>query len=632
MSGPWEQFAASPTGTPAPWEAYGSKKETSPSVNQEMHPQFGVGERLLLKNFANSPDAMVKYLQKKHPDMDIKIYDGQVIGKLPDESEYRALDPNPNVISEPGKFLKDLPLDTADLGTDVAQGVGSGIASAAGGIAGGLATGGMGAIPAAMATGGATNASLEALKQKLGQYFGIPQEVSGRDVMLAGAAGAASPLLFGTGASAANLAKGAAQKGLTSAELGTVTSAQRGMVPRALDYTKNKVLPGIGEYTSGVPSEIIKERAKSPAALQNLQENGLTDYVEGVHDNLRQGIASAKNKIGQELEQSIDEAGKTVDLSKTKAIIDNHIKNLENSELKDNPLIQKHLAELKSARNDLFTEIKPQVTEEPVFSSILNSSGKPTQIGTRPVVTQTKTEMSSNASAKKAFELQELLKDQAELSKLGQGTQSRFGQGATAGDKAWAEASRKAYNEVNNELESATEGMSSQLKSQYREYAQLQRDLQSRFKNPEMTKKTLENIYGSDKQMLRERLQKVAELTEGKVNPLEDAKPLAVYKYFNEPKKVPLSAGGTTSTSRSLALGGIGAAIGHKVGGSYGAPFGFAAGNYIGSPSAIQHYINIGKGVGNYVQPAINSLPNVAYPAMPLSAWEMMQNQQGENQ
>lgn len=638
MSGPWQKYAATPpapSGSPAPWAKYAEPQKLP--IDQEMHPAFGVGDRLLLKNFANSPESMVAYLKQKHPDMDIQVHNGQVIGKAPGEKTYKALDPDPGILSDPIGTLKDLPLDVADVGTDVAQGTASTVASGAAGAAGAAATlpaGGVGALPAAITAGGTVNAGLEALKQKLGQYFGIPQQVSGKQVAFAGGAGALSPLLFGTGASAAQIASRAASPTQTA----TITAAQRGLGGRAVNVVKNRVLPGIGEYVSGVPAEVIKERAKHPEKLAALQDDGLTDYLTEVHENIRQGLAAKKVAVGQALEKEIGAAGKTVNLSQTKKIIDGHIKALEDSELKNNPLVKQQIAELRGLRDEMLTEVTETVTKEPVMaaSSLLDEAGKPIlrQTGTKEVVKKTASEIPDQVSAQKAFELQELLKDQAELTRLGQGTTSRFSQGATAGEKAWAEANRKAYNSINDELGAATDGMSSELKKQYREYAQLQRDLKNRFSDPQRTYQTLSGLNTKGKQVLKERLEGISRLTKGEVNPLEDAKVLSAYKHFVEqPSKSPVSAGGTTSTSRSLGLRAVGGMIGAKAAPVFGLSpqlgmgAGLWAGDYLGSPHALNYYINAGRAAQRGANAVSSRIPETVKSATPLSVWEMMYSQ-----
>lgn len=619
---PWETQETFNAGE-APWE---TKAHAGPEIIEEMHPKFTKGERLLLKNFANSPKAAITYLQKAHPEMEIIEHKGQILGRSSGELQFRPLDPNPNLLSDPGKFIKDLPLDVADAGTDLGMGVASGAASAAAGVTAGAGSGGLAAIPAAMAASGATNASLEALRQKLGQKFGIDQKVSGKDVAIAGGVGALSPLLFGTGASTKQIANEALKKGVSQEAL---AQSQRGLGSRAIQYTKEKLLPGVGSYVSGVPTAAIKERAKNSAKLSDLKDNGITDYVENVHERVRQGIAARKNAVGQKLEQEITEAGGTVNLQKTKSIINEHINKLETSELKDNPMVKDQIASLKAIRDDLLTEVKEEITLEPQFSSILGADGRPMVSGAKEVVTKVKSPIANEVSAKKAFELQELLKDQAELTSLKQGTTPRFGANATASEKAWAEANRKAYNAVNEELDLATDGMSSELKNDYREYAQLQRDLNNRFSTPDKTYQTLSGIHGQGKQLLKERLERVAKVTDGKVNPLEEANTLAAYKYFmDHPSKTPISAGGATSTSRSLALGGVGGAIGYKAGGKTGAALGYAAGNYIGSPAAINHYINAGQAAQKGIGMLRAKTPNLAYPAAPLATWEMLRQQE----
>jgi hypothetical protein len=247
-------------------------KNGAPTI-QEMHPDFTAADRLVVKNFSNNNEAAVNYLQKRHPTLEIKVDDKskQILARKRDGSEagYRTLDPDTGFFSNPKEMLQDL----GDVGYDILSGVGTSAATAAGGVAG-VGAGGIGALPAAALAGAGASTGLEGLKQSIGKALGVG-EFDGSDLAAAGVAGAVSPLLFGTGASAAQLAK----KGITdeAAQL-----AQRGAFGRGWDVAKDKVLPWVGEKVSGVSGDALRTLGqkyddllaleKDPMAITNLTE------------------------------------------------------------------------------------------------------------------------------------------------------------------------------------------------------------------------------------------------------------------------------------------------------------------------------------------------------------------------
>lgn len=225
-----------------------------PGVVQEMHPAFTTADRLLVKNLSNDDQASVDYLRRQHPDLEVKLgTDNQILARGRGEKDYRVLDPNKGFFStlmDPMEALRDV----GDVGYDIASGIGTSAATAAGGLAG-AAAGGVGAIPAAMGAGAAASTGLEGLRQLAGGAFGINKEADLVGLGAAGAAGALSPLLLGTGA-----AKGAIKS--TAEKLGTsafdVAKSQRGVLGIGVDKAVKPAAAKLGGFMSGTSSDALK--------------------------------------------------------------------------------------------------------------------------------------------------------------------------------------------------------------------------------------------------------------------------------------------------------------------------------------------------------------------------------------
>lgn len=571
------------------------------SVLQEQHPDIGVGTRMLLKNLANSPESQAAYLQKQG--LESKVMDGQVVAKRPDETQWRVLDPS------------ELDLqDITDVGYDVASGIGSGIATAAGGLAGGVAGGPAGALAGGAAAGGASSAGLEALRQKLGQQLGIPQEVDTGQVAMSGGLGAAAPLLFGTGATMANVAgKGLAGKlasrSLQNApDLAALEAAQSGLISKGYGAVKSAG-PKVAEYVTGVPAKATEAYMANKEAVKNLgQEGALTSFGEASLDKLKSGLGDFKQEVGKKLEAEIDSSGKTVNIAKVRQHIDDFINKLETGNLAKNPTVQEEVQAFKQQRDKIFKEVADQATD----------SGE---------VAKTLVDLPPEIPASKAFDLQELVKDLAELRTDAKGTSSRFSQGATSHEKQFAEAGRRAYDEVNSELSNATSGASKELKDQYRQYSTLQKALSSRFKDPAKTVQTLSNVNNPSNKMLKESLQTLAQKTGGQVNLIPEADVLYANKYFQSPALSPVATEGS-NTGRNLSLSALGGWAGYSAGGMGGAAAGAAAGRFAGSPYLLKNaYIPAGQTAARIGDATGRALYPGAVPATQ-SIWNMMNAQQ----
>lgn len=165
-------------------------------VVEEMHPVVTQADRFLIQNFSNAPDVGLSYLQKKYPGLEGKMDESgkRILIRTPGEKAFRVVDPNTGFLSS------DILNDASDVAYDA---VATGVQTAA--SVPGLI---VGSVPGAIAAGGVSGAGLEALRQKLGQTLGLPQEINNQDVVASGALGAALP---GAGAALGGAAKLAAK-------------------------------------------------------------------------------------------------------------------------------------------------------------------------------------------------------------------------------------------------------------------------------------------------------------------------------------------------------------------------------------------------------------------------------------
>lgn len=238
----------------------------TPQIVEEMHPEISTADRAIVKNFSSSPEKSANYLKKHNPQLDTRVWDGRVLVKGKNEKEWRPLDPD----AEGFDGLAEFGRDVLDVGYDVASGIAEGLATAGGAVGGALAGMGVGALPAAMLTSGAASAVSEAARQKLGQWAGIDQEVSGSDVLAAGTIGG---LLPGVPTALKKTALGA--KGATKGAL---------------------------KFLGGVPEEAI-QRMQKPGAeelISKIEKDGAYSFIEKKQEALYNKLSQIeKEQLGR---------------------------------------------------------------------------------------------------------------------------------------------------------------------------------------------------------------------------------------------------------------------------------------------------------------------------------------------
>jgi hypothetical protein len=307
---------------------YNKKTGKAPKdeIVQEMPDEVSWMDRALVKNLGNGDGGSIDYLQKQYPDFEVKRGENEILMRKKGEQPWKTLDPSKSWserLAHPLDALKEGVMDTTDLATDLGTGALTTAASGAAGLA--AAPTAVGALPAAAGAGAATGAGLEYLRQKLGQALGVNKDVSGKDVGVAGALGAAAPVLFGSGAGANAIADSA--KGLSAIEKTAIENSHKGLLTRAA----NNVM----SFASGIPKQTIDTLGSKMDDIVNLEKSATpkSDIARGIQNEV-EDLAKAKTAVGAAREAAVKDAGGTIALDQVKAPFLSKIKELEDMQLR----------------------------------------------------------------------------------------------------------------------------------------------------------------------------------------------------------------------------------------------------------------------------------------------------------
>jgi hypothetical protein len=556
---------------------------------EEAHPDISASDRLLVKNFSKDDETTKKFLQTKYPNMEFEQKDGRLFMRKYGEDKFRALDPDnlslkgmASYFTNPTELLRDI----GDIGYDAAAGTAETLASIGAGAAAGAATGGTAAIPAAMAAGGGTGALMETIRQKAGQAMGLPQEdLDALQVAISGGAGALSPLLFGTGAGAKEVAKSLG-KNATEEMIEQGVRSQRGVAKRVYDFGTEKVFPKAAEVVTGVPSQATATMAKKLDSIEELNSEGVLGYAEQVHEKLVDGLQQVKTQSGRNLEAAIDGATDGVDIREVKKHFVDMIDSIKKKGA-PNQQTQALLESLQAQYDELFTVKKPRYKQL--------SDGTVEQLDDDIIP------MPDKIPANQAFSLQDQLRDAAELFRTKQGTVPRFQQSASRTEKKAMQAAGDAYRSLNKEFDRVTSGLAPKYKEEWQNLSALQRHLNPFFKDPSTTFKTLSNLGKQSRRPLFETLERLQK--NYNIDLVTPAKELEAFSYYGKPTLDAISGGGTTSTSRTIPLavatgmagGYIGSQQGGFVGGTAGSILGTLLGGKMASPAMVKALVKAGK-------------------------------------
>jgi hypothetical protein len=612
--------------------------DTIPVV-QEQHPELTMADRLITKNFANNNEAAVNYLQKQHPDLEISIKNDQIVARSRNATTnepYKVLDPDKGTLGNLNPFSTEFYKDIADAGYDTLAGAASAAAAGAGGVAGAPTV--AGALPAAAAAGAGTSAALEGLRQKIGNALGIDQGTDWANIGVSGLAGAATPALFGTGATAKQLGSNALRTAFSSAgeDLApeALASAQRGILGRAADsapgqWVQNQVgekAARLGSMISGAPKDSLETFAKDNAnylAMENTR-GGVTKEMLATGSMLNRRASEEKSLAWGKFQDSVKSLGKD-------AVIDTA------------PLhtaFQTSLDEAKGYADELGTDASQELYQrlkDAYDGTLLKTVGVDAETG------EAVKEPIANLSVSAAAKLEQQLSDLAGYGQLkGKVSGNRFTQAQDAADKELMTLAARLKSSLGDQIDEHLSDTAKQAKERFIEVANAKNSVDKLMQSPQQAFTNLKNA-GIDSNVVKretfEHLDDVLNLNGALTN---KAKLFETYETFHPGRKSFFSdLKNRTSVPAGVAGGALGYIAGSggsrdgEGGGGFGpwigALAGGSAGALLGGPGAMRRYIQFGLNNASRAN-AINTttgLGNAAilnYGTKPAikSAWELM--------
>lgn len=578
-----------------------------PNVLEEMHPEFTTMDRLIVKNLGNDPEASARYLQKQHPSLEVKADgSGKILARGHGEKDYRVLDPDTDLLSV--GTLKDLPGDIGDVLWDVGSGIGTSAATALGGLAGAAGGGGVGALPGAAAAGAASSGAIEALRQALGKGVGVNDDVKGSDVAWAAGAGAVSPLLFGTGASAQQAAK-----------WGVKEATQRGLP----GMFRDKVAPKIGEITSGVAEDTIRFAREHLPQIDALDKGKLVEYIAPKRAAVRQALDAKQDVIGKAIGEAVDSAEVLIPTSRIRQPLDDLVSALEKDQSHlDNPAMASQIAGVKETIKEIFSRRKPEE------SLLLDAFGQP--------VKQVEKLIPDDLTPAAAWRLKKQLGELARVAKLRTGEMLKGNEKLGVSSKELDAALKKAGGAVKNELNRAVDGLAP-LNAQYEKAAKIRDALQPMLKSDDKMYRQVSTLSDTPNRIKRELIEDADKFLGTDMAKTSDL--LTAFKNFGKAPWLAKSSQGTVSTGRIGAMAGasgalgyyLGAKTGEQGGAGLGAGIGTALGALVGGPKALRAYMQAGRFADKIGKAAEKPGVGWARPiqSIPFSAWQMMNNKEG---
>lgn len=622
------------TNTPAP-------------MPQVLDESANLSGRFAVKNFGGDTATQIDYLKKQNPEFEVADIGGEIVARRKGEPNYRKLDPSSIELADVSDVLYDL-------GSGAAQTVATGVA----GLGGAVAGGGVGALPAAALAGGASGAGLEGIRQALGNYLGTAKGVDKAGLAISGATGAVSPLLFGTGASAAQIGKAAlnpntAAKSLQRAttefvsDPSLLTTAQKSVAKEYLADSQKGILTGLGpnllsKFTGAAKPEVLAKAVEEvpESMIQTLSKTysidpakkytflEMADVVEKqgggdlghvVATNIKDKLADNLMRTGDEISQALTQSNKAIDVGEYKPILDefsNHYLGL--------------------AERAPTAEIRDQFLTEATKADELAKMFKPLQGREGAIMAP------SDAMAFKN-KLNEMIggyKTPIQLDKQSAISKQLNGK--------LISIENKLSDRLDDVLkEEGFEG----ARAVYKKNKDISRLLQSSFKDDQTALNTIRNLDAQRRDVLRQTLTEIdPEIT-------QYADLAAVNKVFGRPAANVVSSG-ETSTSKLLRASGLGGALGSLAGFGLAGPTGAYIGGTVGgslgaaasSPSVVKAGLQtstllnrlVGGGMNKVQAQAIidrinnatKKLPAAAQPALSKQAgaqsiWNVLNN--GEN-
>lgn len=681
-----------------------------------------LGARIFTDNFKPHPEDAAAYLAKTHPELEVKLENLDAIpadtrraspgafgggafgpsaaGLFGGEQEQvpgtgRAPGPrvmvrdktNPNAqwhfmnpetgfhpIDDPAEAAKD----TLGILYPAAAGIGQGFATAAGGIAGGMATPavpGLGARVGAAGAGGLAAGGADVLRQLIGNLGGWAlggplQEFRPGDSLSQAGWGALAPLIVGSSATPAAVAKAGAAKGLQIPEIQALTKAQKGIPAQVGNWGAEK----LGSFASGIPMRDIQQAKMLLPQIRAIEKQGgpgLISLATDAQQQVRVALPTARQKLGEEIGNAIDTAGQKVDVRGAKKALQETLHDLRTM----NPEgfvegREKQLTDAERAYNMTFRRTPTPEAAQQIHGLekvLQENEAKIAELETKPGSPRVKMQQDRDViaplrvqsqRAKAALDLLEqehfgempdfvdgntamrLKRDLQDLSNFstGGGGLGRYRGMATPDIESQAKAS-KALGAITESINKATESYDSSLglkgtkslNAKYKDLVNIERSVPFLMGNSAADEKNtfnfLRNLSSPSNLPMRQRLLDIDKQFHTSIVPNADI--LNSSKLFSDPSITALSGWGATSTSRSMKAGMLGSMLGTAVGGladispAIAGPLGGMAAMSMASPAGLRAAMNLGDlygrgsgfvqrpfGLNLHYQPALMN-PNV---------------------
>lgn len=284
-------------------------------------------QRFVAKVFAANPNKAAAYIKSKNPDLEVDVFNDEVVVRKKGETNFKPIDPN---------TLE--PADLAELVPDILAGGLQGLATTAAAVPAALATGGVAALPAASVASALSGAGVEALRMGAGSALGIPDNIEGSNIISAGGFGATQPFFFGVD----KLPESVKQSG-------------RGAIKRLID----KAGPTLTEFFTNIdPSTQAYFRANKDKIKEIYEGGGDRQLVQIGGEKLFDYMKETKNLLGSAA-TAAKNTTKNVNTEPVRQKILDAIKTLE-SKPEFDPIDERNALRLKSIYNDVFGLVFPE--------------------------------------------------------------------------------------------------------------------------------------------------------------------------------------------------------------------------------------------------------------------------------
>lgn len=515
------------------------KSPTIPNSDDEMvvhenHPNVPLTTRLGFKNLLRDKSKNgLEVLQQKLPGMDIRVDEsGKFQVKNKDEHTWKYIDkpmlgekinPLDQLIN-----LVDDPKDLLDIGGDLVKGAVDTTGTALSGIAGFFGGGGAGALPAAIAGGAGTSAATEGVRQFLAKQLGYEKDYDKTAITREGLIGAGSPLLLGTGATAKHAAKFAPEA--SEAFL----NAQRGVIGRGSDFVTKTVAPEVAHFLSGAPIDAMRHAAKNLDTVAKESKKAIPgdDLVKGYADELHTAVKTKTKQAGEKIDEAATNPKVIVDMTEAEKPLDDLVSAYK-SEYEDLVSEVGETAAKKDAVYKDYKTVKKQVTKYGAKGYTLDGKG------VRRYKKRSKT--LTNIDKSPEFKASNLASE--DLQKAFKQTN------ANIKEQLERTVEGRAFNKANDEFADIM-----QKKDLVKEY------FGQVHKSKNKMESTLSNLGSKARVNRADDIRHIQDAFGVNLNKMADE--LQAVKLYAKPSYVPISRGGTTSTSRSmLGITGLGQLI-----------------------------------------------------------------------